>query len=262
MNRLQTELQRLYLPPAGGNPGVEREAAHLVGPDGQVRAMVLALARPAEWQALAGVWHGVQADLELPAPAIAVAGEDGIQLWFSLAQALPAAQAAAFLERLRARYLARVERHRIGLLPAVEPASPAAVRHAALVPAALPTDGRWSAFVAPDLAPMFVDEPWLDMPPNPEGQAELLARLGSIAPHELQRALERLEPADAPHAAPPAAARSQAAPAGTGPDPRQFLLAVMQDQTIDLALRIEAAKALLPCADGAPRPPPGGPADP
>ena len=35
--------------------------------------------------------------------------------------------------------------------------------------------GRWSAFVAPDLAAVFGDEPVLDIPPGDEAQAELLA---------------------------------------------------------------------------------------
>jgi hypothetical protein len=255
MNRLQSELQRLFVP-AGQDPNT----ADLLGPDGQVRAMVLALARPAEWQALARVWHAVQADLALPAPAIAVAGDDGMQLWFPLAQALPAAQAAAFLERLRTRYLGAVDRHRVSLLPAVEPGSASPVRHATRVPAALATEGHWSAFVAPDLAPMFVDEPWLDMPPNPEGQADLLARVKSIAPADLQRALQRLQPAAEPADAPELSIPPPRAVPAPGADPRQFLLAVMNDQTVDLALRIEAAKALLPAAAGAASPRPTDPA--
>jgi hypothetical protein len=36
--------------------------------------MVLELARPAEWPPLARVWQAVQAELGLPAPAIAVSG--------------------------------------------------------------------------------------------------------------------------------------------------------------------------------------------
>ena len=102
MNRLHTELHRLYLPPAvaaaavdgGSASGDSPAGADLVDADGQVRAMVLELARPADWATLSAVWAGVQADLHLPAPAIAASGLDGIQLWFSLAQAVPVAQAA------------------------------------------------------------------------------------------------------------------------------------------------------------------------
>ena len=58
---------------------------------------------------------------------------------------------------------------------------------------------------------------------------------------ELQAALERLQPeASSPQPAAPVA-RSSAAPQ----DPRSFLQAVMNDASVPLALRIEAAKALL-----------------
>ena len=98
----------------------------------------------------------------------------------------------------------------------------------------------WSAFVAPDLAPIFADEPWLDQPPSPEAQASVLARLQSIKPAALAAALARLRPA-APSDRPPE-------PVAAGPQltPKAFLLAVMQDPTVALDLRIEAAKALLP----------------
>jgi hypothetical protein len=228
MNRLQAELQRLYLPhdaqrqaPGSGAPG-------LVGPDGRVRAMVLELARPASWNGLAKVWRGVQADLELPAPAIAVSGIDGYQLWFSLSDSVPAAQANAFLEGLRTRYLGDVAPERIGMKPSV-------------LPPVERGPGRWSAFVAPDLAAVFADEPWLDLPPGPDAQADLLSGLESMKPDDLKRALERLSPIHANGI-------TQAAPvaAATGLDPRGFLLDVMNDSAVELHLRIEAAKALLP----------------
>lgn len=217
MNRLQAELQRLY---AHGSHAPGR-----TGADGRVRAMVLELARPASWDRLAAVWRGVQADLELPAPAIAVTGSEGYQLWFSLAEPVAADRAAAFLESLRRRYLGDVARDRIALQPSVLPPAEAA-------------PGHWSAFVAPDLAAVFADEPWLDLPPGPDAQADLLARLGSMKPGALERALG--DPAAQPVDAPPAPA-----PAADGQDPRSFLLAVMNDRAVDLRLRIEAAKALL-----------------
>ena len=65
----------------------------------------LALARPADWEVLGRVWKGVQDELGWPAPGIAVSGTDACQLWFSLADPLPPAQAHALLERLRLRYL-------------------------------------------------------------------------------------------------------------------------------------------------------------
>ena len=87
MNRLELELQRLYLPAAPAGPTGNGQPHRLVDASGAVRALVLALARPADWAALAEVWKGVQTDLDLPAPAISVSGTDALRLWFSLAQA-------------------------------------------------------------------------------------------------------------------------------------------------------------------------------
>ena len=155
MNRLQLELHRLYLTqesaghdaPAVEPYPIDSDAAAvslddvvpghvsldtrpidtaasgtLIDAKGQVRALVLELARPADWPLLSAVWNAVQTDLELPAPAIAVNGRDGYQLWFSLAQPVPAAQGLDWLDALRQRYLAEVKPQRVALLP-VAPAS-------------------------------------------------------------------------------------------------------------------------------------------
>jgi len=226
MNRLQSELQRLYLMPSADD-------ACLVSASGEVRAMVMELSRPADWEPLSRVWRGVQLDLELPAPAIAVSGTDGLQLWFSLQQPVTASRAAAFLAQLQSRYLADVAPARLRLLPsATEP-----VAHAAPVPAEQQASGNWSAFVAPDLAPVFVDTPWLDIPPGIEGQADLLAKLESIKPGAFE-AVVRHQPAAVTST--PAAQTADASV-----DPKRFLQRVMNDETVALALRIEAAKALL-----------------
>jgi hypothetical protein len=214
MNRLQSELHRLYAPSEGG-----------------VRALLLELARPADWGELGKVWRGVQADLQLPAPGIAVSGTDGLQLWFSLLQPVSTAHAADFLARLRARYLPGVAMMRLRTsteLPAI-PAQDAA-------------SGNWSAFIAPDLAPVFAETPWLDIPPGAEGQADLLARLESIKPGAFDAALRGLRPEDG-------ASREAPAASGADLDPRRFLQDVLNDESVALALRIEAAKALLPPRD-------------
>jgi len=219
MNRLDSELQRLYglpAPSAGGD----------------LRALVLELARPADWDALARVWRGVQTDLALPAPAIAVSGSDGLQLWFSLQTAVAAARGAEFLAGLCARYLADIAPARLRLAPPAAEPPP--------VPAEQPGTGNWSAFVAPDLAPVFVDPPWLDIQPGADGQADLLARLQSIKPAAFDAALHRLRPAERDAAVP-----RDAPPASADVDPRRFLQRVLNDESVALALRIEAAKALL-----------------
>lgn len=210
MNRLQAELQRLY---------------------GEGRTAVLELAGTGGWAELAKVWQGVQADLELPAPAIAVNGADAYQLWFSFAAPVSAEEAERFLAAVRTRYLRDVP--------------PGRVRFD-LQPGAMPPfqrgPDRWSAFVTQDLAALFDEGPWLDMPPGTEAQADLLSRLQGMPPDTVQRALLRLKPATGA-AMPSPQERGQ-------DDPGSFLLRVMNDAGVDMHLRIEAAKALLASGKG------------
>lgn len=249
MTRLQSEWHRLYLPRSPADPVTADENTSLIDAQGRVRALVLTLARPADWTALSLVWQAVQADLALPAPAIAVSGIDSYQLWFSLAEPVSVPDAHAFLDALRARYLSDIATSRVGLLPATDADlhAPQQARHVQTIPGQQVLADQWSAFLAPDLAPMFADTPWLDLEPSPEGQADLLSGLRSIKPTAWQTALERLRPAPAQAMPGPASASSEH-PGATGPyvDPRRFLLDVMNDSTVALALRIEAAKALLP----------------
>jgi hypothetical protein len=241
MNRFTTELHRLYLP-AGTAAEQPRPAEWpVIAPDGQVRCAVLELFRPANWAAVSRLWQGVQADLDLPAPAIAVNGKDGYQLWFSWTQPMQLAQALAFMEALRARYLPEVATQRLRLLP--QPGQTIAA-----IPSQRADNGQWSAFVAPDLAAVFEDEPALDRSPGEDAQADALTRLRSIRPDEWLPALGQLQPAQAqpdvaatPHPAPETATAGP----GAGLSPQAFLLQVMNDPGVTLALRIEAAKALL-----------------
>ncbi|HEY1226224.1 MAG TPA: hypothetical protein VGF26_02785 [Ramlibacter sp.] len=248
MNRLQAELHRLYLPRAAA-----REAHGLVDTEGRVRALVLELARPATWTDLSAVWQGVQADLDLPAPAIAVSGQGGYQLWFSLADPVDVDAARAFLESLCAHYPGGVAPERIRLEPSLDPAG--TVRHVGATPPVQVAPERWSAFLTADLAPLFAEEPWLDHPPGVDAQADLLARLSSTPNEDFMRALGRLRSerrAQVPALASPAAAlvendapRPLRRAADDAQEPAAFLLAVMRDPSVDLHLRVEAAKALL-----------------
>jgi hypothetical protein len=233
MNTLQAELRRLYHSDDSNGPNPNGEEPSMITPDGCVRSMVLELARPADWTVLSTVWQGVQADLALPAPAIAVSGIDGYQLWFSLADPVSVAQAIPFLESLCRRYLSGVTPARIRILPT-------ATHHARAVPALQADTGLWSAFIAPDLAAIFADEPWLNVRPSPEAQANVLSRLESIKPAAFQAAMKLLSPAVGT-----ATALTTSFPQ-TSPNPKHFLLEVMNDPTIAMQLRIEAAKALLP----------------
>jgi len=206
-----------------------------------VRALVLDVGRPSDWELLGAVWRGVQLDLSLPAPGIAIAGENSYQLWFSLQQGGTQDEARAFFDGLKSRYLNGVSAPRIRCLTDA-PAVPAEVR-----------EGQWSAFVAPDLAPVFVEATWLDIPPGVEGQADLLKSLKSITPQAWRAAMEQLEPPAVQDLAPtPAPSSSDVVPTAAAyspstsfSDPRAFLLQVMNDASVPMALRIEAAKALL-----------------
>lgn len=241
MNTLQAEQVRLYSAASGS----ESEVINLVNSAGQVRAMVLELARPADWNALGAVWRGVQTDLELPAPAIAVNGVDGYQLWFSVVEPIALAEAQAFLEALRLRYLASVATARVSMWPASDASAQHGVCHARLVPAVQADTGHWSAFVAPDLASIFADEPWLDLTPSPQAQAGVLSGMQGIKPTDFLRALSRMqqpEKTEASHATRVTVSASQTG----GLQPRRFLLDVMNDPEVEMHLRIEAAKALLP----------------
>ena len=254
MTRLQSELHRLYLPLSPPQAESGAQPSGLVDSSNQVRAMVLELTRPASWELLSRVWRGVQTELALPAPAIAVSGTDGLQLWFSLAEPIAASHANAFLEGLRSRFLPDVEPGRVGLMPAADASVQHPERHAARVPALQAATGNWSAFVAPDLAPVFADTPWLDIPPNEEGQATLLRGLDVIERAAFDAASKRLEPSTPLSSSTEAVAaanadrplsKAQPPTALAEHDPKRFLLRVMNDETVSLALRIEAAKALL-----------------
>lgn len=232
MSRLATEFQRLYA----------------AAPDGASRSLVLDIGRPSDWELTGALWRGVQLDLGLPAPGIVIAGENSYQLWFSLAQGCSTDEAMRFFDGLRARYLGDIAGPRIRTLT-TPPQVPAQVK-----------EDQWSAFVASDLAPVFVEATWLDIPPGGEGQADLLKGLKSVSPQEWAAALAQLGgtsqdltlPVEITSAtAGPVAPAFASATAFT--DPRDFLMHVMNDATVPMALRIEAAKGLLAASDCAAR---------
>lgn len=255
MNKLIAELQRLFF-----YPGLSPDEASLLsgaaqvfdpqGPDGQLRAMVLGVSGADAWDYVAALWQAVQDDLQLPAPVVAVTGADGFQLWFSLADPMPQAKAGAFLAGLCRRYLAEVPAAR--LTPC--PGSPVHV-----VPAINGASGKWSAFIDPSMGRVLAHEPWLDIAPNPERQADLLGNFTRIDRGAFERALLQLAP-------PPVVTAGSLVPAeppgvpvlptlgsterlgveGRFGDPKSFLLAVMNDPTASATHRIDAAKALLP----------------
>lgn len=252
--------------------------------------------------ALGALWQGLQSDLDWPAPALAVDGQRSLQLWIPLAQAVPLGEAQAMLAALQQRYLPELRPHQLGQWPAPAPAWPGAepghasaptpaaaadVAHTGPQPLALPPQAlgeeRWSAFVAPELVPLFADTPWLELPPNPEAQASLLSRVQPVPVADWARACAvlaasaRAQPtgdrgldrrdalvaraaATAPTLAGPTLAKGSANEApGSGASAddfgwrlradreaaRMFLRAVMDDRSHPLAARIDAARALL-----------------
>lgn len=269
MSKFVQEFQRLYFLPDQPWPGalapdipeqsrMEESglAFDLVSPAGRVRALVIDFARAADWASVAGLYQGLQEDLEWPAPAISVSGQAGYRLWLSLAESIPLAEAQLFLERLRQKYLAELAVSRLALLPVAGESASALT----LVPARHLETGKWSAFIDPTMGAMFVDEPGLEMAPNMERQADLLARLKSVGATDFQRGLEflrppaddRKSPVGAPVGAvsmPPENGRQSSEKLNLGnqyADPQSFLLAVMNDPAASTDQRIAAAKALLP----------------
>lgn len=219
MDKLDAELRRLHLspaePPASGG-----------------QALCLGFRRAADWESVAALWHAAQAELDLPAPAMSIDGE-GYRLWFSLAERVADETARRFIDGLIRRYLAELPDARLHIDFAASPP-----------PAELIPDERWAAFIDPGLGSMFAADPWLDMAPNRNQQADLLAALRSIRPAELSHALDRMLAQTSPAAAP--AALETLSLSGPFTHPRDFLLAVMNDPQAGSLARIEAAKALLP----------------
>ena len=234
---------------------------NLVSPAGMVRAMVVSFARATDWAQVANLYQAVQDELDLPAPAVSVSGRKGYSLWFSLAEALPLAQIQAFLAALRLKYLADIPLAHLEL-------QPDALAIKTLAPARHNTTGKWSAFIDPSMGSMFIVEPGLEMAPILDRQAGMLAGLKSIKTANFQRALSILkapseldgEPAvtlaEAAARLPTKASRppdladgyrySKLGEGNTYADPRDFLLAVMNDSSVGVKQRIKAAKALLP----------------
>ena len=244
MSKLIQELQRLYCLPdqkiPAGDCGV---GLHLLAADGRVRAMVLGFERAADWPWVGNLYHGLQDDLELPPPAISVSGLAGYQLWLSLADPVPLAQAEDFLEALRLRYLADMPSARLKFYPSTNCAM------VNLVPAFCEASQKWSAFIDPTMGAMFVEESGLEMAPGRGRQAEMLSGLKSIHVEDFQRALGVLLAESAVGDVPPPEANFRGAEPGGDKyyaDPQSFLLAVMNDPLASLEHRIEAAKALLP----------------
>ncbi len=249
-SRLQQEYSRLFLV-AG------RDGDCLINELGLVRALVVEVTVPLGWKALSEVWYGVQTDFGLPAPGIAVSGTDAIQLWFSMANDIDSTTAERFFTALKLRYLPGIPPSQLRLFPMRDVSSVPREKHTELVPSDRHSTGHWSAFISADLAAIFDIEPWLDMPPNMDQQADILSKLQSIKPDQLSTVLAALDSKterEVEETAGPSAkigrssdgTNCRESPESASMSPQEFLLQVMRDVQLPLRDRIEAAKALLP----------------
>ena len=207
MNKLIAELQRLYFLPGQPLDGASLRssgaltpvAIHLVNDEGMARVMVVDFCRATDWPKVAELYLALQTDLDLPAPAVSVSGSQGFSLWLSLAEAAPVAQVKAFLQRLRARYLAEIPSDRLNLLPdhvATKTIGAAATIN--LPPGLNKANGMWSAFIDPAHGANFTDEPWLEMAPPMDKQAARLAEVESIKVGAFVKALNIMQPLTTP----------------------------------------------------------------
>ena len=232
------------------------------GGEGGVRVLAVDFMRSRDWPHVAAFLQALQDDLELPVPALAVRAHAGYTLWMSLAQPLALADAVAFLEALRERYLADLPPQAVTLRPGS--GADGAQAWLPLLPVRHAVSGHWSAFIDPGLGALFADEPWLEMAPTMGQQADILASLGSVDAAALARAVEDLAAsavrcaegegkaatlANTQADASKVGARRKTATLALGggfADPADFLLAVMNDSSATARQRIAAAKALLP----------------
>lgn len=205
MQKLISELTRLYLPPDAGPK--EALAEHLLGKttlavklttgDGLTRAIVIPFRTASggdeaqHWTSLCAVANALQADLGFPAPAVSISGVDGYGLWLSFAQPVPAALAQQFLELLGQAYFPDS--------PVLAGAVDAAVE---LPPCLNQSTGKWAAFIHPGMGASFADESGLEMAPPLAGQVAFLEGLHSIGDAQFRHALEVLQQ---PHGAAPLA---------------------------------------------------------
>lgn len=241
--RLAAEWRRLYMLPDESWPDADdaMRNCRLLSAESTVRSLVIEFTRTGDWPVLASFYESLQIDEELPVQAIAVT-PSGYQLWLSLANPVSYAEARQFLLCLQAKYLAALPAGRVALLP--DTAS--GVSELPVIPNFNPESQKWVAFIDPGMGSMFIDEPGLDIAPNPERQADLLMSVRSISPQMFKRIVDEANDRTAPQPSCTARPVQDAAfPSTSFNDPREFLLLVMNSSEAALTERIAAAKALL-----------------
>ncbi|MBV7535285.1 hypothetical protein KW842_05835 [Duganella sp. sic0402] len=216
MDKLISELQRLYLPSADNH---QRLQHHLRGEatfafdlaqDGVTRAIVIDFNKATDeqhWLRLCDVANALQTELGLPAPAVSVSGGECYRLWLSLASPLSVTQARQFLALLHQAYFEDEDidlgRTMVELPPCLHVAT-----------------GLWAAFINPSMGGALADDLGLEVTPNDMAQAAFLEKLDSISDEEFAHALNTLQRR---HAKP--------APVYKAPAPQASLL--LKDATLE-----------------------------
>jgi hypothetical protein len=257
MNKLESELQRLYFLPGQTWPSLKSDTDNpvidLITATGLVRCLVISVEQGCDWAQLGALYQGVQEDLDLPAPAISVSVEAGYQIWFSLTEPIGLQSARDFMAGLCQKYLTETKVTKLKF----RPGTANNLGFLPLVPAKQAESERWSAFIDPTMGSMFVDETWLEMAPNLDKQAGMLAGLASITADDFQQALIILQspPEDKPISTAQNSASVQLQTCSelttlnmeSGfTNPKSFLLAVMNNPSASAEHRIQAATVLLP----------------
>jgi hypothetical protein len=189
MDKLISELQRLYLPSADNH---QRLQHHLRGEatfafdlaqDGYTRAIVIDFRKAADeqhWLRLCEVANALQTELGLPAPAVSVSGGECYRLWLSLASPLSVTQARQFLALLHQAYFEDEEidlgRTMVELPPCLHVAT-----------------GLWAAFINPSMGGALAEDLGLEVTPNDMAQAAFLEKLDSISDEQFAHALNTLQ---------------------------------------------------------------------
>lgn len=259
MSRLSAELKRLFFLPTDVALPVPDKAFDLdsVHAAAVTRVLLIAIKRGKNWPVIAKLFHAIQHELKLPVPAVSLFDGVGYGLWFSLEKPEAFARAKMFLQRVVRYYLSDIDpQNLICYPPLLDEGQSMSLEQLTFPPRQLAGTEHWSAFIDPSMGDMFADDPWLEMEPNPDRQADLLGHIASIKHEEFSEAcsaLERLTSSPSDHLSNSLieSVNQKKLPnalCGVGggfSDPRDFLLAVMNDVSTEPALRVEAAKSLL-----------------
>jgi len=208
---LNAEVTRLYRLDSDN----DSQPLELVSAAGLTRTMVLEFRRkpgqaiPRHWDNLCRMATYLQQQLDLPAPAVSISGQNSYQLWLSLAHAVPAEQAETFLLQLCASYFPDVLADELDWLPQHGGQH---TQTSVECPPRLQNNGLWSAFIHPGMGAAFEEEAGLEVEPPAAGQAAFLERLHSISDSQWTHACALLQSQQ--DATVPAAATTSAAVAG------------------------------------------------